>query len=161
MSWLKWVELGLNLCGQVPIRWPASRDEVWQANVPHTFLATEKSDQHWMVVNGQKVNFPGGGTHFSNGADKYIAHLGKVCASTCSAITRVFTGFLKLVNMFWCTLRMKKYALDFESIMLSSFIFVLHQSGGSGQFMGFVKLYCLSHFGHPPVKQRKYSHLTL
>jgi hypothetical protein len=71
-------------CGQVPIRWPASRDEVWQANVPHTFLATEKSDQHWMVVNNQKVNFPGGGTHFPDGADKYIVHLGKVnlCTQT-------------------------------------------------------------------------------
>jgi len=63
---------------QVPIRWPKSRDEVWQANVPHTFLATEKSDQHWMVVTGDKVKFPGGGTHFPNGADKYIAHLAKV-----------------------------------------------------------------------------------
>jgi hypothetical protein len=77
------VSLELILCahwgGQVPIKWPASRDEVWQANVPHTFLATEKSDQHWMVVNGDKVNFPGGGTHFPLGADKYIAHLGKVC----------------------------------------------------------------------------------
>lgn len=63
---------------KVPIRWPASRDEIWQANVPHTFLATEKSDQHWMVVHGDKVNFPGGGTHFPNGADKYIAHLAKM-----------------------------------------------------------------------------------
>lgn len=63
---------------KVPIKWPKSRDEIWQANVPHTFLAAEKSDQHWMVVNGEKVNFPGGGTHFPNGADKYIAHLGKM-----------------------------------------------------------------------------------
>lgn len=63
----------------MPIRWTKSRDEVWQSNVPHTFLATEKSDQHWMVVNGQKVNFPGGGTHFPNGADKYISNVAKVC----------------------------------------------------------------------------------
>ncbi|KAG0591906.1 hypothetical protein KC19_1G211000 [Ceratodon purpureus] len=63
---------------KVPIRWPKSRDEIWQANVPHTFLATEKSDQHWMVVKGDKVNFPGGGTHFPDGADKYIAHLAKM-----------------------------------------------------------------------------------
>lgn len=63
---------------KVPIRWPKSRDEVWQSNVPHTFLATEKSDQHWMVVNGQKVNFPGGGTHFPNGADKYISSVAKM-----------------------------------------------------------------------------------
>lgn len=27
---------------------------------------------------GQKVNFPGGGTHFPNGADKYISSLAKV-----------------------------------------------------------------------------------
>lgn len=63
---------------KAPIQWPASRDEVWQSNVPHTFLAMEKSDQHWMIVNGDKVNFPGGGTHFHNGADKYIASLGKM-----------------------------------------------------------------------------------
>ncbi|KAH7436592.1 hypothetical protein KP509_05G026900 [Ceratopteris richardii] len=62
----------------VPIPWPASRDEVWQSNVPHTFLAMEKSDQHWMIVKGDKVNFPGGGTHFHDGADKYIASLGKM-----------------------------------------------------------------------------------
>jgi hypothetical protein len=52
---------------------------VWQSNVPHTFLAMEKSDQHWMVINGEKVNFPGGGTHFHDGAEKYIASLAKVC----------------------------------------------------------------------------------
>ena len=63
---------------QVPIRWPKSRDEIWQANVPDTFLADTKADQHWMVVNEEKVNFPGGGTHFPNGADKYIANLAKV-----------------------------------------------------------------------------------
>jgi len=66
---------------QVPIKWPTSRDEIWQANVPHTFLATEKSDQHWMVVRGEKVNFPGGGTHFPDGADKYIVHIAKVTSS--------------------------------------------------------------------------------
>lgn len=64
---------------QIPIRWPASRDGVWKANIPHTHLAQEKSDQNWMVVNGEKINFPGGGTHFHKGADKYIAALAKVC----------------------------------------------------------------------------------
>ncbi|KAH7442222.1 hypothetical protein KP509_03G077500 [Ceratopteris richardii] len=63
---------------KVPIQWPASRDEVWQSNVPHTFLAMEKSDQHWMTIKGEKVNFPGGGTHFHDGADKYIASLAKM-----------------------------------------------------------------------------------
>lgn len=66
---------------KTPIKWPASRDEVWVANVPHTFLATEKSDQRWMVVEGDKVKFPGGGTHFHDGADKYIEGLGKMLGS--------------------------------------------------------------------------------
>ncbi|XP_039136162.1 probable methyltransferase PMT3 [Dioscorea cayenensis subsp. rotundata] len=57
---------------KVPIKWPKSRDEVWQANIPHTHLAQEKSDQNWMVVKGDKIVFPGGGTHFHYGADKYI-----------------------------------------------------------------------------------------
>ncbi|CAL9097602.1 unnamed protein product [Musa acuminata var. zebrina] len=60
---------------KVPMKWPKSRDEVWQVNIPHTHLAHEKSDQNWMVVKGDKIVFPGGGTHFHYGADKYIAHL--------------------------------------------------------------------------------------
>ncbi|KAH7532431.1 hypothetical protein FEM48_Zijuj04G0019100 [Ziziphus jujuba var. spinosa] len=63
---------------KIPIRWPASRDEVWKANIPHTHLAQEKSDQNWMVVNGDKINFPGGGTHFHYGADKYIVSLARM-----------------------------------------------------------------------------------
>lgn len=63
---------------QVPIKWPKSRDEVWKANIPHTHLAHEKSDQNWMVVKGEKINFPGGGTHFHYGADKYIASMANV-----------------------------------------------------------------------------------
>ncbi|CAA6668024.1 unnamed protein product [Spirodela intermedia] len=51
----------------IPIRWPSSRDEVWKVNIPHTHLASEKSDQNWMVVSGDKINFPGGGTHFHKG----------------------------------------------------------------------------------------------
>ncbi|KAL0433265.1 UNVERIFIED_CONTAM: putative methyltransferase PMT8 [Sesamum latifolium] len=60
---------------KIPIKWPKSRDEVWKANIPHTHLAHEKSDQNWMVVKGDKINFPGGGTHFHYGADKYIASI--------------------------------------------------------------------------------------
>ncbi|GFY82777.1 S-adenosyl-L-methionine-dependent methyltransferases superfamily protein [Actinidia rufa] len=60
---------------KIPIKWPKSRDEVWKANIPHTHLAHEKSDQNWMVVKGEKIIFPGGGTHFHYGADKYIASL--------------------------------------------------------------------------------------
>ncbi|KAK6254753.1 hypothetical protein SCA6_016058 [Theobroma cacao] len=60
---------------KIPIKWPQSRDEVWKANIPHTHLAHEKSDQNWMVVKGEKIVFPGGGTHFHYGADKYIASI--------------------------------------------------------------------------------------
>ncbi|XP_014513346.1 probable methyltransferase PMT8 isoform X1 [Vigna radiata var. radiata] len=60
---------------KVPIKWPQSRDEVWKANIPHTHLAHEKSDQNWMVEKGDKIMFPGGGTHFHYGADKYIASI--------------------------------------------------------------------------------------
>ncbi|KAM1149638.1 hypothetical protein ACFX15_029601 [Malus domestica] len=62
---------------KIPIRWLASRDEVWKANIPHTHLAQEKSDQNWMVVNGDKVNFPGGGTHFHDEANKYIVAISR------------------------------------------------------------------------------------
>lgn len=31
-----------------------------------------------MEIKGDKATFPGGGTHFHDGADKYIANLGKV-----------------------------------------------------------------------------------
>ncbi|KAM7462561.1 hypothetical protein LguiA_030682 [Lonicera macranthoides] len=54
----------------IPIKWPKNRDEVWQANIPHTHLAHEKSDQNWMVVKDDKIVFPGGGTHFHYGADR-------------------------------------------------------------------------------------------
>jgi hypothetical protein len=63
---------------QVPVKWPKSRDEVWKANIPHTHLAHEKSDQNWMVEKGEKIAFPGGGTHFHYGADKYIASMANV-----------------------------------------------------------------------------------
>ncbi|XP_010906796.1 probable methyltransferase PMT3 [Elaeis guineensis] len=60
---------------KIPIKWPKSRDEVWKVNIPHTHLAHEKSDQNWMVDAGEKIKFPGGGTHFHYGADKYIASI--------------------------------------------------------------------------------------
>ncbi|CAA3016582.1 probable methyltransferase PMT3 [Olea europaea subsp. europaea] len=63
---------------QIPIKWPKSRDEVWKANIPHTHLAREKSDQNWMVEKGDKIQFPGGGTHFHYGVDKYIASIANV-----------------------------------------------------------------------------------
>jgi hypothetical protein len=51
---------------------------VWKANIPHTHLAKEKKDQNWMTVAGEKIKFPGGGTHFHHGADKYISSIANV-----------------------------------------------------------------------------------
>ncbi|XP_024028500.1 uncharacterized protein LOC21390053 [Morus notabilis] len=34
---------------KIPIKRPKSKNEVWKANIPHTHLATEKSDQNWMI----------------------------------------------------------------------------------------------------------------
>ncbi|KAK7302079.1 hypothetical protein RJT34_12958 [Clitoria ternatea] len=62
----------------VPFKLPQSRDEAWKANIPHTHLAHEKSDKNWMVVKGDKIVFPRGGTHFHYGADKYIASIANV-----------------------------------------------------------------------------------
>jgi SAM-dependent methyltransferase len=59
-------------------KWPESRDSVWTANIPHTFLAQEKANQNWMEVDGDTIHFPGGGTHFPHGADAYIRQLAKM-----------------------------------------------------------------------------------
>jgi len=86
---------------QVPIKWPQSRDEVWKANIPHTHLAHEKSDQNWMVVKGEKIVFPGGGTHFHYGADKYIASIANV--SLLLILERYDTHvFFKKLNQLLC-----------------------------------------------------------
>ncbi|CDP08881.1 unnamed protein product [Coffea canephora] len=58
-------------------RWPASRDMVWYANVPHKHLTVEKAKQNWVQFKGDRFKFPGGGTMFPRGADSYIADIGK------------------------------------------------------------------------------------
>ncbi|KAI9113093.1 hypothetical protein K1719_015618 [Acacia pycnantha] len=55
-----------------PIPWPKSRDEVWFANVPHTRLVEDKGGQNWISIKKDKFVFPGGGTQFIHGADKYL-----------------------------------------------------------------------------------------
>ena len=57
---------------KIPIRWPISRDYVWRSNVNHTHLADVKGGQNWVHPRGQLWWFPGGGTHFKNGAPEYI-----------------------------------------------------------------------------------------
>ena len=66
---------------------------MWKANIPHTHLASEKSDQNWMVVDGDKIKFPGGGTHFHDGADKYISAIAGVCDINSSLEATIYLAF--------------------------------------------------------------------
>ena len=60
---------------QIPIRWPASRDDVWKTNIPQAHLSKDKSDQNWMVVDGARIVLPGGETPFSYGDNVNISAL--------------------------------------------------------------------------------------
>ncbi|BAS95944.1 probable methyltransferase PMT15 [Oryza sativa Japonica Group] len=57
---------------RAPLRWPRSRDAAWYANAPHEELVTEKGVQNWIRRDGDVLRFPGGGTMFPHGADRYI-----------------------------------------------------------------------------------------
>ncbi|WVZ16772.1 hypothetical protein V8G54_009754 [Vigna mungo] len=61
-----------------PLRWPASRDAAWFANAPHKELTVEKKGQNWVRFEGDRFKFPGGGTMFPRGADRYIDDIGKL-----------------------------------------------------------------------------------
>ncbi|XP_050231114.1 probable methyltransferase PMT14 [Mercurialis annua] len=61
-----------------PFAWPKGRDYVHYANVPYKHLTTEKANQHWVEFEGDVFRFPGGGTMFPQGADKYIDELASV-----------------------------------------------------------------------------------
>ncbi|CAI9096615.1 OLC1v1032807C3 [Oldenlandia corymbosa var. corymbosa] len=61
-----------------PFRWPKSRDYVPYANAPYKSLTVEKAIQNWIQYEGNVFRFPGGGTQFPQGADKYIDQLASV-----------------------------------------------------------------------------------
>ncbi|KAK7301455.1 hypothetical protein RJT34_12319 [Clitoria ternatea] len=61
-----------------PILWPNSRDEVWFSNVPHTRLAADTGGQDWISIKKDKFVFPGGGTQFIHGADKYLDQISEL-----------------------------------------------------------------------------------
>ncbi|KAJ8765935.1 hypothetical protein K2173_020451 [Erythroxylum novogranatense] len=61
-----------------PIPWPKSRDEVWYTNVPHARLVEDKRGQNWMSKAKDKFRFPGGGTQFIHGADKYLDQIAEM-----------------------------------------------------------------------------------
>ncbi|KAL8132848.1 putative methyltransferase PMT10 [Apium graveolens] len=60
------------------IPWPKSRDEVWFDNVPHTRLVEDKGGQNWISRKEDKFVFPGGGTQFIHGANKYLDQISKM-----------------------------------------------------------------------------------
>ncbi|KAM7250520.1 hypothetical protein ACFE04_022403 [Oxalis oulophora] len=55
-----------------PIAWPKSRDECWYKNVPYDWINTQKSNQNWLRKQGDKFQFPGGGTMFPRGVGAYV-----------------------------------------------------------------------------------------
>lgn len=59
----------------VPYPWPLSRDYVPYVNVPYKSLVVEKAIQNWVQYEGHVFRFPGGGTQFPQGAEKYIDQL--------------------------------------------------------------------------------------
>lgn len=61
-----------------PFLWPKSRDFVPYANAPYKSLTVEKAIQNWIQYEGDVFRFPGGGTQFPQGADKYIEQLAGV-----------------------------------------------------------------------------------
>ncbi|KAF8673214.1 hypothetical protein HU200_048764 [Digitaria exilis] len=61
-----------------PFPWPKSRDYVPFANAPYKSLTVEKAVQNWVQYEGAVFRFPGGGTQFPQGADKYIDRLATV-----------------------------------------------------------------------------------
>ncbi|XP_010066916.2 probable methyltransferase PMT2 [Eucalyptus grandis] len=61
-----------------PFPWPKSRDYVPYANAPYKALTVEKAIQNWIQYEGSVFRFPGGGTQFPQGADKYIDQLASV-----------------------------------------------------------------------------------
>jgi hypothetical protein len=61
-----------------PFPWPKSRDYVPFANCPYKSLTVEKAIQNWVQFEGNVFRFPGGGTQFPQGADKYIDQLASV-----------------------------------------------------------------------------------
>ncbi|KAG7598204.1 S-adenosyl-L-methionine-dependent methyltransferase [Arabidopsis suecica] len=61
-----------------PFSWPKSRDYVPYANAPYKALTVEKAIQNWIQYEGDVFRFPGGGTQFPQGADKYIDQLASV-----------------------------------------------------------------------------------
>lgn len=62
---------------RVRIPWPESLHKIWHDNMPYNKIAERKGHQGWMTEEGPYFIFPGGGTMFPDGAEKYIEKLGQ------------------------------------------------------------------------------------
>lgn len=49
--------------------------QIWFNNTPHNKIAELKSDQGWMIQEGEYFVFPGGGTMFPEGGEGYVEKL--------------------------------------------------------------------------------------
>lgn len=61
--------------------------QVWFSNVPHTRLVEDKGGQNWISRENDKFKFPGGGTQFIHGADKYLDQISEVSSSVICVYT--------------------------------------------------------------------------
>lgn len=78
---------------RTPFKWPQSRDVAWYNNIPHKELSIEKAVQNWIQVEGDRFQFPGGGTMFTRGADAYIDDINELIPLTDGSIrTAIDTG---------------------------------------------------------------------
>ncbi|KAE8701564.1 putative methyltransferase PMT18 [Hibiscus syriacus] len=86
-----------------PFPWPKSRDYVPYANTPYKALTVEKAIQNWIQYEGNVFRFPGGGTQFPQGADKYIDQLADVIPITKGTVrTALDTGCGECPNHVVC-----------------------------------------------------------
>lgn len=97
-----------------PFPWPKSRDYVPFANAPYKSLTVEKAVQNWIQYEGNVFRFPGGGTQFPQGADKYIDQL--------AAVIPIKNGTVRTALDTGCGVCYSSYALCF----LFSYFPVMH-----------------------------------
>lgn len=75
------------------------QSQVWFDNVPHTRLVEDKGGQNWISIKKGKFVFPGGGTQFIHGADKYLDQISAVSLLvnfSLMVIAKTLSALLKL-----------------------------------------------------------------
>ncbi|TVU24362.1 hypothetical protein EJB05_26794 [Eragrostis curvula] len=100
-----------------PFPWPASRDVVPFANAPYKSLTVEKAVQNWVRHEGALLRFPGGGTQFPQGADKYIDQL----AAAIAGVDPLASGRVRTVLDTGCGVASLGAYLDARGVAAMSF----------------------------------------